>query len=342
VDYTLIIPTFNRPSLLATLLLHLRKSQADFPIIILDSSAEEAKQQNAVAITNSGLAVSHQLFPEDTMPQQKFAQGFHLATTRYASLCPDDDILFVDGLRACVGALEADPTVAICEGVYLNFDPKPDRIVLHIEYDGPSVNQDSAVARMSHRLDRYEPATYSVFRADVGRKVFDACVEIPSSLFWELFTSLGPLAIGKHIRLPDIYLARRAGAPSKFLKRWHPLFWLKDDPEELFAHFSKYLKVLAAFVATHGNAAVTWRDVAFLHPTYFRKECPDIKLKGLADPLLGAPRPRFYERLYGGIVYRWKLRATYRGGFRRCFDLFAPAPARTLRELRIYCSSIPA
>jgi glycosyltransferase domain-containing protein len=337
-DYTLIIPTFNRPSLLAALLVHLRRSSAVFPIIVLDSSAEEAKQQNAIAIADSGLVVSHRLFPQNTTVQQKFAQGFHLATTRYASLCADDDVLFIEGLRDCVAKLEADPIVAICDGVYLNFNPKPDHIALQIEYDGPSADQDSPLVRMSRRLDRYEATTYAVFRTEVARKVFDGCAEIPSSLFWELFTSLAPLGIGKHIRLPSIYLGRRGGSPSESLKRWHPLLWMKDDPEELFVHFSRYLKLLAAFVSMHGNSAVTWQRIAFLHPTYFRKECPDFRLKGLDDPLLAAPPLTISEKVWDRMAYYWHNRN--KGGFRGRSDLLTRIPARTQRELRDYCGSI--
>jgi glycosyltransferase domain-containing protein len=339
VDYTLIIPTFNRPSLLGTLLAHLRRSGANFPIIVLDSSADEVKQQNAVAIANSGLAVSHRLFPENTTVQQKFAQGIHLATTRYASLCPDDDVLFVDGLHECLATLKANPAVAICDGVYINFNPKPECIALQIEYDGPSADQDSPLVRMSRRLDRYEATTYAVFRTEVACKVFDGCAKIPSSLFWELFTSLAPLGIGKHIRLPSIYLGRRGGSPSESLKRWHPLLWLKDDPEELFVHFSKYLKLLAAFVSTHGNTAVTWQHIAFLHPTYFRKECPELTLKGFVDPLLAIPRRTLCENVCDRIASYWKPRIVDKHGFRGRSDLFARIPARTLRELREYCAS---
>jgi hypothetical protein len=135
VDYTLVIPTFNRPSLLAALLAHLRRSGADFPILILDSSAGEAQRQNASAIADSGLNVSHRLFPETMAPDQKLKQGFHLVTTLYASLCADDDLLFVEGLRACVRVMERDPFVAICDGVYLNFEPARASVALRIEYE---------------------------------------------------------------------------------------------------------------------------------------------------------------------------------------------------------------
>jgi hypothetical protein len=263
-----------------------------------------------------------------------------LATTQYASLCPDDDLLFVEGLRKSVATLETDPNVAVCDGLYPNFDPKGAHIALQTEYDGPSADQDSPLVRMSRRLDRYEAATYAVFRTDVARKVFDGCKEIPSSLFWELFTTLSPLGIGKHIRLPSVYLARRAGSPSEFLKRWHPLLWLQEDPEELFNHFVKYSKLLADFVSAAGTAAPAWRDIAFLHPTYFRKECPDLTLKGLADPRLAIRRRTIWERIRGRIATYLRPRTIDKDGFRGRADLLAQTSKQTLRELREYCGSL--
>jgi glycosyltransferase domain-containing protein len=341
VNYTLIIPTFNRPALLAALLTHLRRSNADFAVIVLDSSAEEVKRQNALTIAGSGLNVSHQLFPESTIAQQKWAQGFHLAATRYASLCADDDILFLDGLQACVAALEKDSAVTICDGVYLKFEPKGVEVALQIEYDGPSVDQESLNARMSHRLNKYEATTYAVFRTEAARKVFDGCMETPSPMFWELFTSLAPLGIGKHKRLPCVYLARSAGPPfeTSGRKQWHPQLWVRDNPEEMLAHFLDYLKTLAAFISRIDNTTITWRDVAIYHKNFFKNAHVELRFNRSGDPEVLPGRRPVFDSLSSRITAFRRRLIVEQGDIYGHLGISTEIPSSVLDCLNAYCST---
>jgi glycosyltransferase domain-containing protein len=341
VDYTLIIPTFNRPSQLAALLAHLRRSSAHFPIIIIDSSAEEVREQNAVAIAASGLSISHKLFPESTTPQKKFAEGFRRVETRYASLCPDDDIVFVAGLQACVSAMKVDPTLAICDGPYLSFNPLPAHVDIRIEYDGPSIDQDTPITRMSRRLAKFEAATYAVFRIGVARAVFEGCSELPSSMFWEMFTSLASLAIGKHKRISCAYMARRTGQAfeSTERKRWHPLLWARQDPEEMSDHFVIYMARLSEFIANNPRGGVKWPDIAIDHQSFFKNGRVELTFSGTGAPQFSIRQQAILEQTLTNISNQRKRLVVKQGNLSGRLGFCLEIPTETLADVSAYCAS---
>ena len=52
--YTLIIPTYNRPQELELLVQFLRRQGADFPVIVLDSSAPAERSRNRSLLESAG------------------------------------------------------------------------------------------------------------------------------------------------------------------------------------------------------------------------------------------------------------------------------------------------
>jgi glycosyltransferase domain-containing protein len=341
VNYTLVIPTFNRPSLLSSLLNHLRRSGADFPVIVLDSSASEVQRQNAVTIAECRLEVSHQLFPESKIPQQKFAEGFHLVQTLFSSLCPDDDILFVEALRACVAALADNPELAVCDGRYISFDPRPLHVELRIEYDGPSVDQATPMLRMRHRLDTFEAATYAVFRTEVARKVFDGCIQVPSPMFWELFTTLAPLGVGKHRRLNCVYMARRTGLPFESSGRtnWHPLLWARDNSEEMSVHFEGHVKELVRFISENANMVLDWHDLATAYRKFFRGGLVELGFNKSRSPVFSVREQTAIERTLTNITNQRKRLVVAQGSLSGRIGISLEVPLGALKSISTYCSS---
>jgi hypothetical protein len=84
-QYSLLIPTYNRPAHLARLLRFLERQQATFRIAVLDSSAEEARRANREAVRASGCDVRHLEFDSAIPPFEKFWRGAMQVETPFAS-----------------------------------------------------------------------------------------------------------------------------------------------------------------------------------------------------------------------------------------------------------------
>ena len=287
----MIIPTFNRPKQLKALLHHLRRQGADFLVIVLDSSASEHIRFNETNIRYCGLSVEHRVMPVGTEPRRKFEFAFYAAKTTYASLCPDDDVVFVGAIRASVAALAADSRAVTCDGRYLSFG----RGGVQVEYDAPAID-GSPLERIWKRLARYEPSVYAVWRRTVACGAFSSALRFESDMFWEVFLGLYPLIHGRHLRLPVDYMARATGPLMEDMprQRWHPYMWAKTDPEDMMRHFIIYLGMLSNEAKLHPARLMA------AHVRFFRNERVDLGQKfTIRDPtVLG--------RLYRSAFLRWR------------------------------------
>lgn len=243
---TLLIPTFNRPPTLSRLLDYLKDET--FPILVLDSSSPYNQALNAEVIDHFCEGnVAHITFSEDTDPRIKWTFGLHVVWTPYVSFCADDDYVYPNAIRQCVAALERDRGATIADGVYMASRGNN----VNVEYDAPSILDETSIARVANLLDHYNPMIYAVWRSDVAVKVFDAALVEKSDHFWELFVGAAPMAFGKRLRLPCVYMTREGGPPfeelNKTRRRWHPLSWTREDPDEIGRWFATYLDCLSAF-----------------------------------------------------------------------------------------------
>src|SRR5262245_11720622 len=75
-DLTLIVPTYNRPQLLAALLEYLETEQADCRVLVLDSSSPDVLAANRNRMTSCGLDAEFLEFP-DLDPTEKWRRGLH-------------------------------------------------------------------------------------------------------------------------------------------------------------------------------------------------------------------------------------------------------------------------
>jgi hypothetical protein len=89
--YSLLVPTFNRPTLLNELLGYLASKKVRFPIFILDSSSSENKAKNRVVAERYDLDVRHLEFDEDARFDYKIGGALREIDSDYVSLCADDD-----------------------------------------------------------------------------------------------------------------------------------------------------------------------------------------------------------------------------------------------------------
>jgi glycosyltransferase domain-containing protein len=271
-NYTLVIPTYNRPLLLDSLLTHLEQAGADFPILVLDSSIPETQSKNLEACSQRRLQIDHVRFDNDIRPDQKLIHGIGRVKTDYCSLCADDDLVFPDAIQACLAHLENHADVALCHGLYLNFNPQRNHAELRIEYASSSIDGEDIWQRIFQILTAYEALNYAVFRTPALLDMVTQSKQVNSWMYWELFSNIQALTHGKAARLNTVYYARRGGMPQT-AKHWEPNAWLLEDPDSLVSSFAIYRDQVYNLLVKHGSAgdrATAMRRLALLHLLYFQ------------------------------------------------------------------------
>ena len=139
-EYTLLIPTYNRPGQLASLLAYLEREGAGFPIHVLDSSQPGNRDLNRRASDREGLDAEYREYAEDTHPFDKFLDGVGRVGTAYCQHCADDDLIFIDRISRAVRTLESSPDHHCAHGYYFMFlqDARDAMDIPFILYFSPS------------------------------------------------------------------------------------------------------------------------------------------------------------------------------------------------------------
>lgn len=242
-QFTLIVPTYNRPADLARLLTYLARLGADFPVLVLDSSGPAAQQANRDAAGKSGLDVRYETFDDAVSPWEKFWRGSELVRTPYCSLCADDDVVLPESLPPLVQHLETHPDFSLAHGWYFTFYSNAHIGITSSVYRGASLNQDDPVARLHALFRNYEAVTYGVYRTPVMQSVLRDVQSINSLLGRELLGGALAVAMGKAARLPIFYYGRSL-APSQSYQHWHPLDFLISAPDGLYRDYAAYREIL--------------------------------------------------------------------------------------------------
>src|SRR5919197_4558823 len=132
--YTLLIPTFNRPAHLRSLLGYLSARRLEYPIRVLDSSSGEALSQNRETVSRTALDVVHDIYDAAIPVHEQIGVGVASVESTYCSLCADDDVLFTDELNALLDVLDADRRLVIAHGYYVNFKPGENFDIWYTDY----------------------------------------------------------------------------------------------------------------------------------------------------------------------------------------------------------------
>lgn len=278
-DYTLVVPTYNRSRLLGTLLRFLEAEEADFPVIVLDSSNAQHRERNRRLLAGCRLEVQHVEYPEDTHPFDKFRDGVERIRTALGSLCADDDLVLLSGLRRCIDHLRTNPEVAVAHGYYFTFleQGAADFDITTMLYFTPSIEDDEPLARIRSLLRSYQALTYGVYRTPILRLVMASVRSFESLFARELLSGTLSVVHGKVARL-RVFYGGRSHNPSEVRRHWHPLEWLITDPPGFLEEYVRYReRLLEALAAVPGNSyspAETERLVDLMHAFYVIAHAP--------------------------------------------------------------------
>jgi glycosyltransferase domain-containing protein len=209
-DYTLLIPTFNRPTEFSMLLRYLARHRAQFPIVILDVSDRKTQEANARQLAVTPLNIVHRRFSTAAPVYETICAGLAEVETPYSSLLPDDDILLPDGLASALAFLREHPDFIAAQGYHIGFAPHQDGIrLINIPEWCPSIDQDSPLERLFHLARRYQPVCYAVYRTDALASSHASAIGLDSRVLSEKTQAFVATCVGKLARLPVIYRFRR-------------------------------------------------------------------------------------------------------------------------------------
>lgn len=240
--YTLLIPTFNRPGHLRSLLGYLAARRFEYPVRVLDSSSGDALSQNSETVRRAALDTVHQTYDPATPIHKKIELGIASVESTYCSVCADDDVLFTDELNALFGVLDADPGLVVAHGYYVNFKPGEHFDIWYTDYSAPSIVAEDALKRIVEQMSDYQAIFYGIHRTDTMKSIQAPVERVKSLWAKELLTSTLALIAGGMYRAPRYYMARNTN-PSIATEGWHPHQFFAVEPAELFREYVDYRAV---------------------------------------------------------------------------------------------------
>jgi glycosyltransferase domain-containing protein len=290
-DFTLVIPTYNRPKPLAALLKYLEAAQPPCRILVLDSSQPEPRAATRKLVQATNLTLDYLEFPSEMHPFDKFREGVHKVTTEFCALCADDDLVVPNGVARCLDALRSNPQASVAQGYSFSFlcQHTGDMDLGNILYFSSTIDDATPLARLAKLFSRYQAATYGNYRTPVLQRIFDTLKPMTSILGRELLGSALAAVEGQMIRVPCFSHGRSMDASERY-QHWHPLEWFAKDPTGLFAEYRLYREQIAQAVLRRPDntldAPAVRRVIDIIHLRYMSKHAPDAALAFIAEQKL--------------------------------------------------------
>lgn len=181
---------------------------------------------------------------------KKASSALVFVQTKYAALIPDDDFQVPSGLRACVHFLDKHHDYSSCQGHYISFLKKANRVHFRPSYlysIGKDVDATSASDRLEQQFNPYMHQYYSVHRTDNLRTVFDFPHFTTNLNTVEMLIATIGCIEGKHRVIPVFYSARELN-PASAGYHMADFFSIRRsaDGKKEYAAFVKYISGLLA------------------------------------------------------------------------------------------------
>lgn len=241
-DFTLIIPTHNRPDTFKCLVNLLSQYKRKLNLIFLDSSEDETKNKNKSLINSLlGQHISHSYheFDSKSEPFEKFSFGVSQVKTSYCAFCADDDVVLLEGVEHIIEFLNSNADFAAAHGYYFNFQVSKDGFEIQdVVYSRNNLCQEARMKRVYALFSNYEATFYATYRTQAIKDFFSLASSLNTALWKELILALASVMSGKIYRIPSFYYGRRAGGSLPF-NNWHPHEIFSKKPD---LYFTEYLK----------------------------------------------------------------------------------------------------
>lgn len=292
-DFTLVIPTYNRPEQLNKLLAYLGREQAKFPILVLDSSSTDNKEKNQQIIKTLDLPITYIDYDQNTKPFDKFHDGVSRVKTSFCQLCADDDLILVKELEQCVAQLKQQPDASVVHGYYFTFlecSAQGGIDIPQILYYSPTIDAAEPLARLRNLFSQYQALTYGIYRTPILANILKTIKNVDRILARELLASALAVVYGKAIRLPLFTHGRNQGASESY-QYWHPLEWLARTPQGLFGEYKLYRNTLVEEIIKASDNKPKPKEeverlVDLIHMHYLLRHAPQGSYEFLMDNIM--------------------------------------------------------
>lgn len=304
-DFTLIVPTFNRHDWLRSLVTYLAHGRMKGTLLVLDSSNEEVARKNRQLIDASSLDAKVQSYSETISFREKLVDGFTRVKATYCSMCADDDLVVPSAIASCVEFLDAHQDHVGAQGLYFAFSQERMHFFVDdVVYDHPSIDAEGPVERLKQLFDDYQSNFYAVYRTGVQAEAIAKAAANESLLFFELAQSALTAIRGKIARLPLVYAGRRRSPSAGNPKHWHPVEWVAVDPADLFRHYDAYRNRLLEFMGLEENKQVSeLRVLDLIHLHYLLTSIHESGLRAaIASHLERSSREEIVTRAFMGAA----------------------------------------
>lgn len=314
---TVVIPTYGRQRLLSR--------QAEFwggtrvTVEILDGSPAP---WTSAADLSPNMRYHHR--PESI--ERRLGWAAQRLETPYAVLLSDDEFFLPAALRSCIERLAADPRMAACKGLAVEFDFRGDRVEAKHSYTGLRgyrLDQATPRERMIGHMRPYVMATlWAVMPARVFSQTLRAMSDrtFRSAAAGEIQTSLVAAAMGTCAVLDELMWLRSAENENIWWASGRQPFarWLTDQANS--AEVEEFINATHRAILQGGVPGVEARDIADAIAAY-------------ADWSRAAVRYSLRERLLGSLLHRLPdgLRNTI--ARRQAAARAAAVPSRSLGEV---------
>lgn len=272
---TIVIPTYDRPAFLGRLLRYYADSGTTRPIVVADSSADEAKQLNRDVIASlDSLEVSHfDHYAHDTSPYAKLADAAAHVATPYSVVCADDDFTTEWGIGECAAYLAANPDYSIAQGycVVFSFDAAAGAAGMRWQQylATPTVSFPEPLKRLYYHLSAYQATYYAVHRTAVLRVIMEEAAQHTDDIrFGELLPSMLSVVMGKCRHLDVLFAARQThpGMLGSHIPTFSD-FVTEGSYERKYGEFRE--RILAGLVDAGANAEASGMMIDSAMSNYF-------------------------------------------------------------------------
>ncbi|MDY6937093.1 MAG: glycosyltransferase family 2 protein [Cyanobacteriota bacterium] len=188
---TVIIPVYNRSSMLAQALKSLEKqTYQDFKIIVCDDASQENLRE--VVDRFKSLDIEYHYYSSNVGQFKNFQRGEQLCQTPLMKFLYSDDLLFPSALEKQVSQLNQNSNAAVCLGGYIEF--KEDRSQQDVKLKKgfipylPKPRRESQWAELE-KLNCFFPSAV-MYRTDLFRQVGGINTGLQGIADWEIYLAL--------------------------------------------------------------------------------------------------------------------------------------------------------
>lgn len=205
-NFSIVIPTKDRPHYLKRTLNFLSKEKCSFPILIGDSSIDDFD-----CSAYSDLNIKYTNFSTDISVIDRIIEKIKTTETKYIMMLGDDDFVNLQTISELCDFLDNNPDFVAVDGQEIRVVCRESGISRNIFHRQPDLSQKNNEERLFKHCKLYWPTFYTIQKRDVllNSFLFQKKILHLGCLFQELGGSIISVIQGKYKNFDKLYLIRQ-------------------------------------------------------------------------------------------------------------------------------------